>query len=230
MLALDVITDPICPWCLIGKTRLDRALQTVGDSPFELRYRMFRLNPDMPAAGMDRRAYLEAKFGGPEGAERVYGHIAEQAAADGLDVDLDAIGRTPQTLDAHRLTRWAEAEGVATAVVDALFDRYFRRGQDISDRGVLLEIAEQAGMDRAVVATLLDGDADAAALAEEEKAAREMGVGGVPCYIIGGQYVVQGAQDTASWEKIIREIAAALATKAEQAAAADAAVEPGATA
>ncbi|MEM9781258.1 MAG: DsbA family oxidoreductase [Pseudomonadota bacterium] len=210
MIPLDIISDPICPWCLIGKTRLDRAIEQVGHNPFTPRWRMFRLNPEMPAEGMDRRGYLEAKFGGPAGAERVYGHIAEVAAADGLDLALDAIGRTPQTLNAHRLIRWAEQDDRQQDVVDALFERYFRRGQDISDAAVLTDVARSAGMDAAVVARLLDGDADRDALVEEEDAARKMGVTGVPCYIIDGKYVVQGAQDTATWVRIIEEIGTAL--------------------
>ncbi|MEM6972572.1 MAG: DsbA family oxidoreductase [Pseudomonadota bacterium] len=213
MIPLDIISDPICPWCLIGKTRLERALEKVGHNPFSTRWRMFRLNPDMPDAGMDRRAYLEAKFGGPEGADRVYGHIAEAAAGDGLDVDLGAIGRAPQTLNAHRLIRWAEQDDHQDEAVDALFDRYFRRGEDISDPAVLTAVAGEIGMDAAMVARLLDSDADSEALIEEETAAREMGVSGVPCYIIAGKYVVQGAQDADTWMRIIEEISEALVEK-----------------
>ncbi|MEM7496448.1 MAG: DsbA family oxidoreductase [Pseudomonadota bacterium] len=213
MITLDIISDPICPWCYIGKTRLDRAIAETGHNPFMPRWRMFRLNPDMPAEGMDRRQYLEAKFGGAEGAARVYGAIAEAAKGDGLDVDLDAIARTPQTLDAHRLIRWAGEAGAGDAVVMALFDRYFRRGEDISDRELLIDVAIEAGMDPEVVGRLLDGDADRAALEEEEKAAREMGVTGVPCFIVQGKYVVQGAQDSATWRRVIDEIAGVTGTE-----------------
>ncbi|MEL7140393.1 MAG: DsbA family oxidoreductase [Pseudomonadota bacterium] len=217
MITLDIISDPICPWCYIGKTRLDRALAEAGRNPFTPRWRMFRLNPDMPAEGMDRRQYLEAKFGGPEGATRVYGAIGEAAKADGLDVDLDAIRRTPQTLDAHRLIRWAGEAGAGEAVVMELFDRYFRRGEDISDRDLLADVAVAAGMERGVVERLLAGDADRQALEEEEKAAREMGVTGVPCFIIQGKYVIQGAQDTATWRRVIDEIADAATAQPEEA-------------
>ncbi|MEL6335490.1 MAG: DsbA family oxidoreductase, partial [Pseudomonadota bacterium] len=155
MIALDIVSDPICPWCYIGKTRLDRAIAAVGHDPFTPRWRMFRLNPDMPAEGMDRRAYLEAKFGGPDGAARVYGRIAEMAAADGMELDLDGITRTPQTLNAHRLIRWAENEGAQTPVVDALFKAYFEEREDIGDPAVLTRIAGEHGMDAEVVARLL---------------------------------------------------------------------------
>ncbi|MGF1551081.1 MAG: DsbA family oxidoreductase [Paracoccaceae bacterium] len=211
MVALDILSDPICPWCLIGKTRLDRAVERVGHDPFTRRWRMFRLNPDMPREGMDRRAYLDAKFGGPERAAAVYETIAETARADGLDLDLGGIARTPQTLDAHRLIRWAEVEGVAEPVVDALFDRYFRRGQDIADPALLADVAEGAGMERAAVERLLAGEADAEALVEEESAAREMGGTGVPCFVVQGRYVIEGAQDADTWARVIEEIAEALA-------------------
>ncbi|MEO1460097.1 MAG: DsbA family oxidoreductase, partial [Pseudomonadota bacterium] len=164
MISLVVISDPICPWCYIGKTRLDRALERVGVNPFSTAWRMFRLNPDMPAEGMDRRAYLEAKFGGPDGAARVYGQIAATAAADGMSLDLDGIRRTPQTLDAHRLIRWSEASGAQEAVVNGLFRRYFETGDDISEHRVLAEIGEEAGMDRPVLERLLASDADREAL------------------------------------------------------------------
>ncbi|MEL6576730.1 MAG: DsbA family oxidoreductase [Pseudomonadota bacterium] len=218
MITLDIISDPICPWCYIGKTRLDRAIAAAGHNPFTPRWRMFRLNPDMPAEGMDRRQYLEAKFGGAEGADRVYGAIADAAKGDGLDVDLGAIRRTPQTLDAHRLIRWAGEAGLGEPVVMDLFDRYFRRGEDISDRDLLLQVATDAGMERDVVARLLEGDADRAALEEEEKAAREMGVSGVPCFIIQGKYVIQGAQDSDTWRRVIDELTEAMQNPQEEAA------------
>ncbi|MEO1533534.1 MAG: DsbA family oxidoreductase, partial [Pseudomonadota bacterium] len=165
-----------------------------------------------------RRQYLEAKFGGAEGADRVYGAIADAAKGDGLDVDLGAIQRTPQTLDAHRLIRWAGEAGLGEPVVMDLFDRYFRRGEDISDRDLLLQVAADAGMERDVVARLLEGDADRAALEEEEKAAREMGVSGVPCFIIQGKYVIQGAQDSDTWRRVIDELTEAMQNPQEEAA------------
>lgn len=210
MIALDIISDPVCPWCYIGKTRLERGIEAAGENPFTPHWRMFRLNPDMPAEGMDRRTYLETKFGGPEGAARVYGAIAQAAEADGLDVNLDAIARAPQTIDAHRLIRWASEAGTEDRVVDALFDRYFRLGDDISDRRTLSEIAEAAGMDGEVIARLLEGDAEMATLLEEERAAREMGVTGVPCFIIQGKYVIQGAQEPDTWARVISEIGEAV--------------------
>lgn len=211
MVTLDIISDPICPWCYIGKARLDRAIAETGQDPFDVSWRIFQLNPTMPPEGMDRREYLEAKFGGAAGAERVYSRVRQTAAETGLELDFDGIKRTPNTFDAHRLIRWAKATGNQTAVVQQLFHRYFESGEDISERETLLDVAVAAGMERAVVARLLDGDADRDALNAEEEDARKMGVSGVPCFIIGGRYVLSGAQDVATWKKVITEIGETLA-------------------
>ncbi|HUF57237.1 MAG TPA: DsbA family oxidoreductase [Thermohalobaculum sp.] len=210
MVPLDIISDPICPWCYIGKARLDAAIAEAGQDPFVQRWRIFQLNPDMPAEGMDRRAYLEAKFGGPDGAAQVYDRIAREAEANGLALDFDRIARTPNTMDAHRLIRWSETTGNQPAVAHQLFVRYFERGEDISDRAVLLDVAESAGMERDVVARLLESDADIAELGEEDAEARRMGVTGVPTFIVAGRYVLQGAQETATWVRAIREIGQAI--------------------
>lgn len=217
MVTLDIISDPICPWCYIGKARLDQAIAETGLDPFDISWRIFQLNPTMPPEGMDRREYLETKFGGPEGAERVYSHVRRTAAETGLDLKFDAIKRTPNTFDAHRLIRWAGTTGNQSAVVQQLFHRYFEQGEDISDHQVLLDVAVAAGMERAVVAKLLAGDADREVLTEEEQAARRMGVGGVPCFVIDGRYVLHGAQDVATWKKVIVELAGAQAKPAEKA-------------
>ncbi len=206
MTTLDIISDPICPWCYIGKAKLDRALEAAPEHPFEIQWRPFQLNPDMPAEGMDRREYLEWKFGGREGAIKVYGEIAKTADATGLDIAFDKIKRTPNTLNAHRLIRWAQVEEKQSQVVSQLFKRYFREGQDISDIDVLVDVATTVGMDGDLVRRLLEGDSDLAETIAEDKKAREMGVQGVPCFIIGASYAVQGAQNTDTWAGIIAEI------------------------
>jgi len=206
MTTLDIISDPICPWCYIGKAKLDRALEAAPDHPFEIQWKPFQLNPDMPAEGMDRREYLEWKFGGREGAVRVYGEIAKTAEATGLDIAFEKIKRTPNTLNAHRLIRWAQVEGKQTPIVSQLFKRYFREGQDISDFDVLVDVATTVGMDGDIIRRLLEGDSDLAETIAEDKKAREMGVQGVPCFIIGASYAVQGAQNTDTWANIIAEI------------------------
>ncbi|MEM9146276.1 MAG: DsbA family oxidoreductase [Pseudomonadota bacterium] len=216
MTRLDILSDPICPWCFIGKARLDAAIAESGHNPFSIRWRIFQLNPDMPHEGMDRRAYLDAKFGGPAGAADVYGRIERIAKADGLAVNFDRIQRTPDTMDAHRLLRWAEAEERQGAVSDQLFHRYFVEGEDISDPAVLTEIARNAGLDAEVIARLLEGDEDRDTLRAEDLEARRMGVGGVPCFVIGGRYVLQGAQETETWLRVISEVAEAQAAMAAE--------------
>ena len=206
MTTLDIISDPICPWCYIGKAKLDRALEAAPDHPFEIEWKPFQLNPDMPAEGMDRREYLELKFGGREGAIRVYGEIARTAEEAGLDIAFEKIKRTPNTLNAHRLIHWARAEECQTQVVSQLFKRYFREGQDISDHDVLVDVATTVGMDATLVARLLEGDADLAETIAEDKKAREMGVQGVPCFIVGATYALSGAQSPELWAKVIAEI------------------------
>lgn len=209
MVKLDIISDPVCPWCYIGKAQLDRALAAAPGHPFEVEWHPFQLNPDMPAEGMDRRDYLRAKFGGEEGAADVYAKVAEAAEAAGLSLDLGAIRRQPNTLDAHRLIHWAGIEGRQTAAVSALFAAYFKQGRDIGDREVLADIADEIGMDAAVIHRLLDSPADVEETRARDEAAREMGVTGVPTFIVAGKHAVPGAQPAALWTRVIEELAEA---------------------
>lgn len=209
MVKLDILSDPICPWCLIGKTHLDRALEAHPNHNFEIEWHPFQLNPDMPAEGMDRREYLETKFGGRERAVAVYGQIAEAAEAAGIEIDFAGITRTPNTLNAHRLIHWAGLEGRQTAIVSALFRAYFREGRDIGDSAVLLDIAEAAGLDRAMIERLLASDADADDIRARDAHARDRGVTGVPTFVVANQHVVPGAQPPELWAQVIDEIAKA---------------------
>jgi predicted DsbA family dithiol-disulfide isomerase len=208
MISLDILSDPICPWCFIGKTQLFRALERRPDHPFAIQWHPFRLNPDMPPGGMDRRAYLEAKFGGRDGAVRAYAPVLEAAAAAGLALDLAAIGRTPDTLDAHRLIHWAGLEGRQTWVVQALFEGYFQNGLDIGDPEVLVRIGAGAGLEAEMLRRLLATDADAGDIRARDRDARDRGVTGVPTFILGGRHVLRGAQPTELWEQVLDEIAA----------------------
>ncbi|MDF1728787.1 MAG: DsbA family oxidoreductase [Sulfitobacter sp.] len=201
---LDIMSDPICPWCFIGKAHLDKALT---DHPFTIEWHPFQLNPEMPREGMDRRTYLEAKFGGKEGAVRAYAPVVQQAEAAGLNIDFEAMERTPNTLDAHRLIHWAGIEGRQTAAVSALFTAYFVEGRDIGKAEVLADIADSIEMDAAVVSRLLASDVDAKEIAERDAHSRQMGINSVPTFIVGGRHAVPGAQPPELWGKVIAELA-----------------------
>ncbi|WP_370270501.1 DsbA family oxidoreductase [Nioella sp.] len=206
MIKLDILSDPICPWCYIGKAYLDRALEKAGDHPFLIEWHPFQLNPEMPAGGMDRRAYLEAKFGGKDGAVRAYAPVVEHAEKAGLSINFEGIGRTPNTLDAHRLIHWAGIEQRQTPVVAALFKAYFVDGRDIGDKATLAELAGECGLDAAMTATLLAGEADADDIRARDAHARERGVTGVPTFILANQHVLTGAQPPELWGKVIEDV------------------------
>lgn len=206
MIRLDIFSDPICPWCYIGKARLQRALEARPNHPFLIQWHPFQLNPDMPADGMDRRAYLEAKFGGKEGAIQAYLPVVQAAEDSGLEINLEAITRTPNTLNAHRLIQWAGLEEKQNAMVDRLFKAYFVEGKDLGDLEVLADLAAEAGMERDVVARLLASDADGEEISARDADARAKGVNSVPTFVISNQHVVPGAQPADLWVGVIDEI------------------------
>ena len=206
MIKLDILSDPICPWCMIGKARLDRALEARPVHPFRIEWHPFQLNPEMPPDGMDRRAYLEDKFGGKAAAAEAYARVEAAARESGIEIDWSTTARTPNTLDAHRLIHWAGLEGRQTPVVAALFRAYFREGRDIGDADTLADIADSAGMDAAVTRRLLMTDADRADIAARDAHARARGVTGVPTFIVAERHVVPGAQPPELWMQLIDEI------------------------
>jgi len=203
---LDIMSDPICPWCYIGKAHLDRALESEPDHPFAIEWHPFQLNPDMPADGMDRRAYLEGKFGGKEGAVRAYAPVVEHAEKAGLKINFEAMQRTPNTLNAHRLIHWAGIEGCQTAAVSALFKAYFVDARDIGDAEVLADIADGIEMDASVVTRLLATDEDMEDIRKRDAHSREMGINSVPTFIVGGRHAVPGAQPPELWKKVLAEL------------------------
>ena len=194
---IDIYSDPICPWCMIGKRRLDRAMDEMRQARPELvprlRWRVFQLNPTMPADGMDRSAYLAAKFGGADRAGEVYRAIRKEGLAEGIDFAFDRIRRTPNTLKAHALIALAAGEEHASEMVERLFQAYFLEGLDIGDGAVLEGLAAEVGLARESVETGLGDDAVIDGLQAEDAAARAKSIGGVPHFIIDGRYSLAGA-------------------------------------
>lgn len=194
---IEIFSDPICPWCMIGKRRLDRALaedcrRTDPQARPVLAWRVFQLNPAMPRGGMDRAAYLAAKFGGAERAREVYRAIEAEGRAEGIDFAFSRIRRTPNTLAAHGLIRLADGQGRASAMVDRLFTGYFTEGLDIGDPSVLAVLGDDVGLEGDVAAYLREG-LPGEQLRAEDAAARASGIAGVPFFVIGGRFSVSGA-------------------------------------
>lgn len=192
---IDVFSDPICPWCFIGKRRLERALAARPAIPASINWRAFQLNPAMPTTGMDRDAYLTTKFGSATEADRLYRHIGQVGAMEGLGFRFDAITVTPNTVDAHRLIRFAGLHACQDVVVEHLFSAYFMRGLDIGERQVLLEIGEDAGLEVGLLDHYLSSTEDVEAVRNEDMHARQIGIEGVPCFIVNGRYALSGAQE-----------------------------------
>lgn len=193
---IDVFSDPICPWCYIGKRRIERALRESGrNRATTVRWRAFQLNPDMPAGGMARETYLALKFGGAERARAVYRNIAAAGAGEDIAFAFDEIERTPNTVNAHRLIRYAARHGKDANVVEGLFRAYFLDARDIGDIDVLAAVAAGNGLNAAAVKVFLDGTQDAAEVRVEQDFAVSLNITGVPCFIADNQYVVTGARE-----------------------------------
>lgn len=206
MIRLDIFSDPVCPWCYIGKANLERALQDHALNPFAIQWHPFQLNPDLPPEGMPKRAYLEAKFGGPAKVDAIHDCLREVARAAGVDMDPDIPQRMPNTLNAHRLIHWAGIEGLQPEIVDGLMRAYWAEGRDIGDLETLADIAGEGGMDRAATLRLLHSDADAEDIAARDADARSKGVNAVPTFLVAQQYVVSGAQGPDLWARVIAEL------------------------
>jgi predicted DsbA family dithiol-disulfide isomerase len=184
-ITVDIISDPICPWCYIGKRRLEKAIAAV-DQPVKVRWLPFQLNPMMPKDGISRREYRMKKFGSWERSQDLDAQVVAAGLAEGLHFNFDRIERTPNTLDAHRLIWLARQQNVQDAVVEALFRAYFTKGRDISNRGTLVDVVAEAGLDRGVAEDVLHSDA--------EIEAPKFRVDGVPFFIINDQITLAGAQ------------------------------------
>jgi predicted DsbA family dithiol-disulfide isomerase len=193
-LAIDVISDVVCPWCYIGKRLLEQAIASKPDIAVEVRFRPYFLNPWVPREGMSREDYLIAKFGSVERYNSNNNRVVEAAAAAGLDYQRDRIKRQPNTLDCHRLILWAGETGKAAAMKQRLMEIYFSEGGDLTQPEVLVAAAADCGLDGAHVRALLASQQDVDEVEREAQSAKEAGIEGVPCFIIGGMIALSGAQ------------------------------------
>ncbi len=192
---IDIISDVVCPWCFIGKRRLEKALVMRPEIETEITWRPFQLNPDMPAEGMARADYIATKFGDSGHSRRIHQTIAEAGATVGIDFAFDKIKRSPNTRNAHRLIRYATRQGAGNDVVTRLFEGYFLQGRDVGDIATLAKIAAEAGLDEREARAFLSGDSERDEIVAEDRNARRLGVNAVPCYIFAGQYAISGAQE-----------------------------------
>ncbi|KQP11947.1 DsbA family oxidoreductase [Pseudorhodoferax sp. Leaf267] len=201
-LTIDVVSDVVCPWCYIGKRKLEAALaspEAAGLPPVQIRWHAFQLNPDLPAEGIDRKAYLEEKFGGPQRAAAIYERVRAAGRSVGLELNIDGITRQPNTLAAHALLAFAQQDGAdGSAVKERLLQAYFIENRFIGDLDVLADIAAQAGLDAAAARAYIEDPAARDAVAQADQEARRMGISGVPFFIFDRKLAVSGAQDPAT--------------------------------
>jgi len=192
---IEIYSDVVCPWCFIGKRRLEQALETAGYAQQAgIAWRPFELNPTMPKEGMDRRVYLDAKFGGAEARRAIEERVAKAGEADGLVFAFDRIKRTPNTFDAHRLIWFAGQQGCQDEITEALFQSYFTKGREIGSLNSLAEIASDCGLSREEVERFLASDRAVQEVRAEEATGHRLGIRGVPYFIINGSTSISGAQ------------------------------------
>lgn len=213
-ISIDVYSDVVCPWCYIGKRKLEQALARLREQDVVVmpNWRAFQLNPDIPAAGVARKEYVETKFGGPERAKEIYARVAGVGHEVDIAFQFDQIERQPNTINAHRLIAYAGAHGNQDAVSEALFRAFFLELRDISDVAALSEIAANTGLNRDAVYAYLSSDQGTAAVQQEDAVARQLGITGVPFFVFGGKYAVSGAQNPDVLVQAYQQAASELAT------------------
>ncbi len=210
---IDIVFDTVCPWCYVGKRRFERALKMRPNLKPNLRYRSFLLNPDLPAQGVDRREYLERKFGGSAQYDRIVEALVFTGKGEGINFALDKIKRTPNSANSHRLIRLARTMNRQTEAVDILFSSYFERGLDIGNVEVLVKLAEEIGLEKGMVYTHLTTETDLNAVYTENARMHRLGITGVPCYIFNEGRAIAGAQEP---EILVRMFDMALAESGDR--------------
>ena len=193
---IDVVSDIVCPWCFIGKHRLEKAIALNPDIPVKVHWRPYFLNDWIPREGISREQYLTTKFGSSERYKGIAQRVSAAAAAEGLTYAMDKISRQPNTLDAHRLIRWADEIGKAAEMKQRLMDLYFTEGADLTSHAVLAQAAADIGLDAETTRKALATDKDVAEIEREALSAKEAGIDGVPCFIFGGKFAISGAQES----------------------------------
>ncbi|MGB3445949.1 MAG: DsbA family oxidoreductase [Xanthobacteraceae bacterium] len=218
-LTLDIVSDVVCPWCYIGKHRIESALALVQDVPVEVRWRPFFLNPWVPREGISRDEYLTTKFGSVEAYGKIASRVVDAASEEGLVYRPDTVKRQPNTLDCHRLIHWAARDpsgDKAAAVKQRLMELYFRDGGDLTDSEVLVQAAADCGMDAVAVRQRLATDEDVDVVSSQAQEAADKGIGGVPTYVFAGKYAVSGAQPPEQLARAIRQVSAEVNAEAAE--------------
>jgi predicted DsbA family dithiol-disulfide isomerase len=216
VLTVDVVSDVVCPWCYLGEKRLAAALAEES-GPVAVRWRPYQLDPTISESGLDRAEYMEKKFGKSGRLQSVHDNLTRLGAEVGLPFAFDKIKRSPNTLDAHRLIRWAVSADAQEEVVDRLFKAYFVEGRDIGDRAVLIEIAAECGLDAKLVEKLFTDGADVDLVRQEIEQAQAMGVSGVPFFIFAGRVGVPGAREPSVLRQAIAQARQAMAESTDAA-------------
>ncbi len=212
---IDVVSDVVCPWCFIGKHRLEAALKLKPDIAVEVHYRPYFLNDWIPREGISREEYLTTKFGSVERYKGIAQRVGAAAAAEGLVYDSDKMKRQPNTLDCHRLIHWAEAIGKSAAMKQKLMDLYFTQGADLTQFDTLVQAASDVGLAADTVRADLASDKDVGLIEQEAQQAKEAGIEGVPCFVFGGKFAVSGAQAPEYLADAIERIATGKSVAAE---------------
>ena len=206
MIELDIFSDTVCPWCYIGKKRLDNAIAKHGYLEFKQTWRPFQLNPGMAPGGMDRQEYLVSKFGSTDAAKTVYENIYEEGLKEGIDFNFDSIEVTPNSFNSHRLLALAYEKKIQEQVLDDLFESYFIKGEDIGNPNILLSIAVNNSIDEDIFKNYLSNKDNIEPLGNEELQARKMGIDSVPTFIVNKQIVINGAQTSENFELIFQKL------------------------
>jgi predicted DsbA family dithiol-disulfide isomerase len=215
-LQIDIVSDVVCPWCYIGKRRIESALALTPDVPVEIHWRPFFLNSWVPRAGISRDEYLTTKFGSPEAYKSIAGRVVAAANEEGLVYRPDLVRRQPNTIDCHRLIHWADAKGKAAEMKQRLMELYFREGGDLTDTNVLVQAAADVGLDPDDVRRRLATDQDVELISAQARDASDKGISGVPTFVFAQKYAVSGAQPAEQLARAIRQASAEVNAQAAE--------------